>query len=103
MGIDLQWTSEHGEILESVADPRALVSKIVDAVPRFEESICARFIDPYGDTIFNRAQITVLKEELQSVPDDALDEEARTHLKQMVELASKAEGQVHTYLKFYGD
>ena len=103
MGIDLQWITESGEVLERVLDPQNTLSKIVDAAPNVEETICLRFIDPYGDTIFNRAQMEVLREELLSVPESALDTEASEHKKKIVELTTKAEAKVHTYLKFYGD
>ena len=32
-----------------------------------------------------------------------LSEEIREHLEQILALARRAEGEVHTYLKFYGD
>ena len=103
MGIDVQWLTERGEILESIPDPQNTVAKIVDAAADVEESICLRFIDPYGDTVFNRAQMAVLREELDSVPEKALDAEAREHRQKIIELATRAESKVHTYLKFYGD
>jgi hypothetical protein len=72
-------------------------------LPDVEKSVCLRFIDPYGDTVFNRAQMVVLREELLSVPEEPLEAEVRVHRKKIVELASKAESEIHTYLKFYGD
>jgi hypothetical protein len=103
MGIDLQWISERGEILESIPDPRKMVAKIVAAATGVKASMCLRFIDPYGDTIFNRAQMAVLREELLTVSEESLDADAREHWKMIVELTKKAESEVHTYLKFYGD
>ena len=103
MGIDLQMVNERGEVLERIYDPQQTVMKILSAAPDFDASICLRFIDPYGDTIFNRAQIAVLHQELLSVPDSSLEATAREHKQEMLELAKKAEGKVHTYLKFYGD
>ena len=103
MGIDLQWINERGEILEGIPDPRNAVAKIMGAVSDVERSICLRFIDPYGDTVFNREQMAILCEELHSVSERSLDDDAREHLKNIVELAARAQSKVHTYLKFYGD
>ena len=103
MGIDLQWVTERGEVLDRIYDPYNAVTKILSAAPDFNGSICLRFIEPYGDTIFNRTQIAVLCEELRSVPDSSLEGEARGHKQNILELAKKAESEVHTYLKFYGD
>ena len=102
MGIDLQWISERGEVRESVLDERNLVAEIV-AASKEEESVCLRFIDPYGDTIFNQLQIPVFLKEVRAVAAKSLSREAMEHRGKITELATKAEGQVHTYLKFYGD
>ena len=101
MGIDLQWISERGEVRERVLDPRNLMSEIVAGAK--EESVCLRFIDPYGDAVFNQLQIPVLIEEIRSVAVDVLSREAVEHRDEVVALAAKAKGQVHTYLKFFGD
>lgn len=103
MGIDLQMVNERGEVLERIYDPHHTVMKILSAAPDFDESICLRFIDRYGDTVFNQSQIAILREELLSVPDSSLESRARAHKQEMLELAKKAEAKVHTYLKFYGD
>jgi len=102
MGIDLQWEGEKGDVLERLADEHDLVEEIVAAAIE-AKTACLRFIDPYGDTVFNQFQITVFIEELKDVRLDALSEEARQHRLKIEELAAKARGKVHTYLKFYGD
>ena len=101
MGIDLQWIDERGEILERVLDERNLISEIIEAARK--GSVCLRFIDPYGDAVFNQLQIPVLIEELQAITPSALGYEATRHYEEVIELATKANGRIHTYLKFYGD
>ena len=103
MGIDLQWESERGEVHARISDERGLVSKIIAAHPSHDESACLRFIDLYGDTVFNRLQIPVFLDELDAVPDLLLSAEEQEHREKIAELARKAENEVGTYLKFYGD
>jgi hypothetical protein len=102
MGIDLQWEGEKGDVLGRLPDEHDVVEQII-AASKEEKTACLRFIDPYGDTVFNQFQITVLLEELRDVRLDALGEEGRLHRQKLEELAVKAQSKVHTYLKFYGD
>jgi len=102
MGIDLQWEGENGDVLGRLSDEHNLVEQII-AASKEEKTACLRFIDPYGDTVFNQFQIAVLLEELRGVQLEALSGEARLHRQKLEELAGKAQNKVHTYLKFYGD
>lgn len=93
---------ERGEMLGAVDDPRNLVIQLV-AAANPEESKCLRFIDPYGDTCFNQIQIPAFEEEIRSLPSGSLSAEAEAHREEIMKLIASAKGQVHTYLKFYGD
>jgi len=63
---------------------------------------CLLFIDPYGDTTFNRYQAEVLAEEIDTAAANmaAVDAERARRLAAFVR---RAAGQVHTYVKFIGD
>lgn len=102
MGIDLQWISERGDVRERVMDEQNLVAEIL-AASNDKESVCLRFIDLYGDTIFNQLQIPIFLKEVRAVAVGSLSREAIQHREKIIALATKAEGRVHTYLKFYGD
>jgi hypothetical protein len=102
MGIDLQWESERSNVLERISDEQGLVAQILAAAIE-EGSFCLRFVDPYGDTVFNQQQIRVLIDELRAVPLEHLSADAKSHLEKVVGLATRAQSKVHTYLKFYGD
>ena len=129
---------EEGTKLAHVPDPQGFVSRIV-SLAAHENTICPRFIDPYGDTAFNQLQIPVLIRELEAarelVTDDRVSElgelavdnarkakwaptvvreiefsnrrmmasDIRSHLERVLDLARRAQREVHTYLKFYGD
>ena len=64
---------------------------------------CVRFIDPYGNTVFNRGQIPVLLEELRTVQRQHSDPQLASVLREMCEFVERAVDQVHTYVRFAGD
>ena len=65
MGIKVRWEAESGRQLEELLDPQNYLGFALQ-LP-IDKTICLRFIDPYGDTIFNQKQIPVLINELQFV------------------------------------
>ena len=102
MGIDARIESESGELIEELPDLDRLVEALL---PDFndETSVCLRFIDPYGDTTFNQGQLPVLILELAQAASKANDSAVKAHGHKLMALAEKANGHVHTYLKFVGD
>ena len=68
-----------------------------------DSTSCLRFIDEYGDTTFNQYQISILIKELESIRPHSKNEQARESLELLIEFVRKAEGQVHTYIKFVGE
>jgi hypothetical protein len=138
MGIDVVIEKEDGEAEDRVPDPHSYLATAL-GLPGLEGTVCLRFVDPYGNTVFNRSQIPVFISELESlrsrVTDVALREQAvqnceaakqarwaaeivrkyeaaidraaaaqvLAHLDAILTLARRANGQVHTYIKCYGD
>jgi hypothetical protein len=101
MGIDLHWEDENGHSIAEFGDPRGLVKRILPD-PASIEFICLRFVDPYGDTLFNQLQIPQVVAELEKLIGQPHTPEIQQHLQAMLEFAKQPHG-VHTYLKFYGD
>jgi len=64
---------------------------------------CLRFIDPYGDSVFNQGQIPVLLEELRTLRHVTLDTELAAVLTELCAFVEQAVGQIHTYVRFIGD
>lgn len=60
------------------------------------------FIDPYGDTLFNRLQVPMLLADIERAAMSA-DEEARALLDTVAALASRVTTEPHLYLRFIGD
>jgi hypothetical protein len=63
---------------------------------------CLRFIDAFGDTVFNRAQAAVLVDELGAARVDA-DAETRKYIDNAIRLARLASRKPHLYVRFVGD
>jgi hypothetical protein len=102
MGIDAYIETESGELIEELPDTYSLVDELI---PDLEDktSVCLRFIDPYGDTTFNQNQIPVLINELTAALELTKSHKAKEHGKKLLSLIERANGKVHTYLKFIGD
>lgn len=58
-----------------------------------------RYLDPYGDTVFNRLQMDDLIDDLQQLKKM----ETNPLIDEMLLLAERCKQEAHTYLSFYGD
>lgn len=61
-----------------------------------------QYIDPYGNVIFNGAQISEIKRELDLLIAQA-SQEQREVLEQVQDLATRCRDESHTFLRFRGD
>ena len=128
MGCDLSLEDEHGARIAELHDPRNYVPCIVGLASE-SATICLRFIDPYGDTVFNSIQAPVFIDELvaarQLATETAIASVAQRqfgaawqreaalrqlsasavqgHIDQMLQLARRCVAEGALYLKFYGD
>ena len=62
-----------------------------------------RWIDPYGNTIFNGMQMYPFLDELDRLASEIPGEEERHVLRELRELAIHCRDHPHTYLRFIGD
>ena len=99
MGVDLKWQDENGESLGGVGDSRNEFSRALSSED-LAGTTCLRFIDLYGDALFNQLQIPDLIREMRQLAKNA---GASPTLSGMIELAESARGETHTYLNFLGD
>jgi len=58
-----------------------------------------KYIDRYGDTIFNTVQMPDLIDDFNALK--AMDN--NSIIDEIISLANRCHGEVHTYLAFYGD
>ena len=102
MGIDIRIVTESQKEVDLLLDPENLTKRILPDISD-ARSQCLRFIDPYGDTVFNRNQLPVLIIEIETMLQGTEDHKVRLHGKAIIELARRALSEVHQYFKFYGD
>jgi hypothetical protein len=102
MGIEIVVETEDGTEIASAEDPGNILHRVL---PRHDDPTyqCLNRIDWYGDTIFNRYQIPVIKQELQRLSQNVRELDALTLIKRIRTLAEQSEAEPHLYLKFYGD
>ena len=99
MAIDVEWQDENGQVLARYDGPLLDVG-IMEIAPK--DSCCLRFIDPWGNTIFNQMQVAVLLQELQALME-TLPPEKRHWLSPLAAFVRGAANEDHTYIKFIGD
>ena len=100
MGLTVQIEDERGE---REGDPwwhQRLNEVLIAERP---ETRCLRFIDPYGNTVFNQVQLPVLLEELREVRKRLSDAELRTVVDTLSTMVQRAASEAHTYIRFIGD
>ena len=67
------------------------------------ESRCLRFVDRFGDALFNQRQVPVLITELRRQLERIQHSAVRQHGEAVLRLVESAEGKTHTYVRFIGD
>ena len=101
MGIDIAIVTERGVEIEKIGDPGMTQALLPDYSK--VDSPCLRFINLYGDTVFNCLQIPLLINELEETLSHISDKRIAAHGWKIVELARRAMQDVHQYVKFIGD
>jgi hypothetical protein len=66
MGIDARIETERGTCVAELGDPHNRVNWLL-SLAILDSTLCLRFIDPYGDTLFNGLQIPVLQSECSAL------------------------------------
>lgn len=76
MAIDFYMEDEEGNELGQVLDPDDLTGRIV-ALAAHGDTVCLRFIDPEGTTVFNQFQIPSLIREFQAAREHITEDRLR--------------------------
>jgi hypothetical protein len=103
MGVDVAWVNERHEAKQEVFDPRQCLTILATSAWPGSATVCLRFIDAFGDTVFNQAQIPLLLSELREAERQQSDPEIKSHLGKVSRLVERAVGQTHTFIIFIGD
>ncbi len=93
---------EHGTPLEEVEGDTVALGSVLAAAP-VEGTSCLRFLDPYGDAVFNQLQAPVLRRELEAIRATPEARPVSSVIDEVLALVTKCEARPHTYLRFFGD
>ncbi len=78
---------------------KEFVSKEMFNSEFLKQTTLLKYIDPYGDTVFNNLQIDDLVKDLVLLKG----KEDNNMIDEIVLLAEECKSEIHTYLTFYGD
>ena len=92
---------ESGGVIESIQDNGLLGKYIPEANDK--NYCCAKYINRWGNTIFNELQMDDLIKELVSRTSKSEDKEIQMLIVQIYNLVEIAKKDVHVYIKFIGD
>jgi len=97
--IQVELQDEHGVPMGSqVHFPPGVLPPETDS--RF---VCLRFVDPYGDTVFNCIQAPYLEADLRLLSNECAAPEVTAMLQKILSLVSECRAMPHRYIKFIGD
>ncbi len=102
MGLTIALEDECGRVKETVDDAQNLLHRLLGRVDPASYPMLAS-IDWYGDTVFNRVQMTRFLAEWDSVTGQSLTHEEEPLFSAVRRLALRCQDGVHNYVKFYGD
>jgi len=102
MGLTIALETERGEKIEEIEDPANLLHQLLPS-HNDETYQCLRFIDWYGDTVFNHMQMKTFLLEWDRLAQSPHTTEERTFMVRVEGLARRCLNEPHLYLKFYGD
>ncbi len=103
MGIDVRVETESGEVQDEVLDDENLTEKLL---PDREDgsSPCLRFVDPFGDALFNQLQLPLLVAELEKrLLHGSSKGDVKAHGEAILLAVKAAVGEEHTYVRFSGE
>ena len=102
MGINIYLEEEKGKMLDSVVDESQAFAHFIRKT-KFPGTLCLQFIDPYGNTIFNRPQLPFLEIELRELSETITVPALHEIIQRIVDLVVKARNEMHVYITFRGD
>ena len=92
---------ESGGVIESIQDNGLLGKYIPEANDK--NYCCAKYINRWGNTIFNELQMDDLIKELVIITSESDDKEVKMLIDQIDNLVQIAKKSVHKYIKLIGD
>ena len=102
MGVNVYLEIEGGKQIVTLLDPHGIICRLL---PMGDEHFALlRYVDPYGDTVFNRLQMEQILKELEQLKKSrGRSAEEMEYIRQLEDMARQCQSEPHLYLKFYGD
>jgi hypothetical protein len=102
--LSIKLKRENGTLVRGFNDKGTIISLIYRRVKDEDQGIwLIDFIDPYGDTIFNIAQMERLLKELPYLLDEARNETETEAVNRLIKLVEEGCRGIHLYLWLIGD
>ena len=98
--IAIQIQDEEGKVEREFDDPHAIYLLLNQ---NESATVCLKFIDPHGDTTFNRVQVERLVAELETAVRGLATPEERRRANALIEFLRPSVYAIHMYVKFVGD
>jgi len=102
VGLTVTLETERGDAIEQVGDPKNHLHVLL-LHPDDRSFSCLRYIDLYGDTVFNQLQTRPFLQEWKRIHKRAKTDEERDLVDEIERLARACAAEPHRHLKFYGD
>jgi len=108
MGVNAVLRSEAGEQIRNLVDPSG---GTFDAAGDFDrvlsrhdsDLVLLKYVDPYGDTVFNKLQMLDLLADIDVLRGDDLQPAEERGLARLQGIAERCRDEVHLYVWFLGD
>src|SRR5271157_5201081 len=102
MGFAIRLEGERGVVKEQLLDLENTLSRLL---PSWEDPSfhCLRYIDPYGNTVFNHLQMDEFIEELKRIRAVATTEVERAFVDSIESMAIRCKESGELYIRFRGD
>jgi hypothetical protein len=101
MGLSVAVVDEKGREIEVSRDPKNDLHRLLSKVS--ESTTYLRYIDWYGDTVFNRPQMRAFIPEWERLVSQAGSASEREIATSVLRMAERVRDEVHLYLRFEGD
>jgi hypothetical protein len=101
MGFDINLQDERGVVRATISDPQNLLHRLLER--SFTDEPLLVEIDWYGDTVFNRLQVSRFLSQWKILAAHSKTPEEAKIVEDVKALAMECEGAVHLYIKFVGD
>jgi len=102
MGVDVYRNGENGEQLEFLADASGILARLIDLARKSGEFPLLKYVDPFGDTLFNRLQLPEFVEECRRLLTLTAGAEETEFIHHVIAIGERADEQID-YVLLVGD